>query len=132
MIELTGRRLGVDSRTARDYEAFRDGAALVELSARGRMRFSGAGARDALNGVLTCDIAPLAAGEGTYGAALTSKGKVVADVTVLAYADSLLIECAPAAWPGWQQLVAKYINPRLAARADETAITGAIGVFGPE
>src|SRR3954468_17379145 len=118
MIELTGRRLGVDAGTASDYEAFRDGAALVDLSARGRMRFSGAGARDALNGVLTCDVAPLATGEGAYGVALTSKGKVVADVAIFANADSFLVECSSSAWPGWQQLVAKYINPRLAARSD--------------
>ena len=108
MIELTGRRLGLDAEMAADYEAFHEGAALVDLTARGRMRFSGAGARDALNGVLTCDIAPLAAGEGTYGAALTSKGKVVADVAVFANADSFFVECSPSAWPGWQQLVAKY------------------------
>src|SRR4051812_26625517 len=132
MIELTGRRLGVDSRTASDYEAFRDGAALVDLSARGRMRFSGAGARDALNGVLTCDVAPLANGGGAYGAALTSKGKVVADVTVFAAADSFLVESSPAASPGWEQLVAKYINPRLAARTNETDTTFSIGLFGPE
>src|SRR3954464_10839618 len=103
MIELTGRRLGVDSRTVSDYEAFHDGAALVDLSARGRMRFSGAGARDALNGVLTCDVAPLSSGEGTYGVALTSKGKVVADVTVFATTDSFLVDSSPAASPGWQQ-----------------------------
>jgi tRNA-modifying protein YgfZ len=132
MIELTGRRLGLDAETAHDYEAFHDGAALIDLSDRGRMRFSGAGARNALNGVLTCDIAPLAAGEGTYGVALTSKGKVVADAAVFASADSFLVECSASAWPGWQQLVSKYINPRLAARKDESATMGAIGVFGPE
>ena len=59
MIELTSRRLGVDTSVAADYEAFHDGAALVDYSDRGRMRFHGAGARDALNGLLTCDVAPL-------------------------------------------------------------------------
>jgi tRNA-modifying protein YgfZ len=132
MIELTGRRLGVDAEMARDYEAFHDGAALIDFSGRSRMRFSGAGARDALNGVLTCDIAPLADGEGTYGVALTSKGKVVADVAVFASAASFLVEAPPASAPGWQQLVAKYINPRLAARIDESETTGSLGIFGPE
>src|SRR4051794_10711259 len=130
MIELTGRRLGLDAAMANDYEAFHDGAAVVDLSSGGRMRFSGAGARDALNGVLTCDIAPLASGEGTYGVALTSKGKVVADVAVFANDESFLVECSPSAWPGWQQLVSKYINPRLAARTDESETTAWLGIFG--
>jgi tRNA-modifying protein YgfZ len=132
MIELTGRRLGVDAEMARDYEAFHDGAALIDLSHRNRIRFSGAGARDALNGVLTCDVAPLANGEGTYGVALTSKGKVVADVCVFANADSFLVDAAPASSAGWQELVAKYINPRLAARSNESETTGSLGIFGPE
>ena len=132
MIELNGRRLGLDDELARDYEAFHDTAAAIDMGDRGRLRFTGAGARSALNGILTCDVAPLASGEGAYGAALTSKGKVVADVTVFAHEDSFLVECSAPAWPGWSQLVAKYINPRLAPRADETQSTAALGVFGPD
>jgi folate-binding protein YgfZ len=132
MIELNGRRLGLDDELARDYGAFHDAAAAIDLSDRGRMRFTGAGARNALNGILTCDVAPLADGQGTYGAALTAKGKVVADVAVFANEDSFLVESSVPAWPGWQQLVAKYINPRLAPRINETDTTGSLGVFGPE
>lgn len=131
MIELNGRRLGLDSEMASDYAAFHDGAVMIDMSDRGRMRFSGDGARNALNGILTCDLAPLIVGQGAYGVALTSKGKVVADVCVFANADSFLVECPVAAWPGWQQLVAKYINPRLAPRTDETETTGSLGLFGP-
>jgi folate-binding protein YgfZ len=132
MIELNGRRLGLDDGLARDYEAFHDSAAAIDMSGLGRMRFTGAGARGALNGILTCDVAPLASGEGAYGAGLTSKGKVVADVVVFVNEDSFLVECSAPAWPGWKQLVAKYINPRLAPRTDETQSTGAVGVFGPD
>ena len=57
MIELNGRRLGLDDELARDYGAFHDAAAAIDMSDRGRMRFTGAGARNALNGILTCDIA---------------------------------------------------------------------------
>jgi len=131
MIELNGLRIGVDDALSRDDEALHTAAAVIDLSDRGRMRFSGAGARNALNGILTCDIAPLLTGQGTYGAALTSKGKIVADVTVFADEDSFLVECSVGASPGWQQLVAKYVNPRLARRLDETEVTGVLGVFGP-
>jgi folate-binding protein YgfZ len=132
MIELNARRLGLDPNMASDYEAFHEGAAAIDMSDRGRMQFTGAGARNALNGILTCDLMPLADGQGTYGVALTSKGKVVADVSVFQRAETFWVEVSPPAWPGWRQLVTKYINPRLAARTDESDTTGAIGVFGPE
>jgi folate-binding protein YgfZ len=131
MIELTSRRLGVDASVTADYEAFHDGAALVDYSDRGRMRFHGAGAKDALNGLLTCDVAPLVNGHGTYGAALTNKGKVIADVAVFAMDESFLVEVPPAVWPAWKELITKFVNPRLSKRTDETALTSAIGIFGP-
>jgi folate-binding protein YgfZ len=131
MIELTSRRLGVDANVAADYESFHDGAAIVDLSDRGRMRFHGSGAKEALNGLLTCDVAPLSNGHGAYGAALTSKGKVIADVSVFAMDESFLVEVPSAVWPAWKELVAKFVNPRLSKRTDETELTGEIGLFGP-
>jgi folate-binding protein YgfZ len=131
MIELNGRRLGVDTTIAADYEAFHDGAAVVDYSDRGRMRFHGAGAKDALNGILTCDVAPLTTGQGAYGVALTSKGKIVADVCVYAMDESFLVECPPAVWAAWKDLVNKFVNPRVSRRTDETDLTAAIGLFGP-
>jgi folate-binding protein YgfZ len=131
MIELTSRRLGVDAGVAADYEAFHDGAAIVDYTDRGRMRFQGAGARDALNGLLTCDLAPLTNGKGAYGAALTNKGKVIADVAIYAMDESFLVEVPGAVWDSWKDLVAKFVNPRMAKRTDETALTCEIGLFGP-
>jgi tRNA-modifying protein YgfZ len=131
MIELTSRRLGVDASVAADYEAFHDGAAIVDFSDRGRMRFHGSGAKEALNGLLTCDVAPLSNGHGAYGAALTNKGKVIADVAVFAMDESFLVEVPSAVWPAWKELIAKFVNPRLSKRTDETELTCEIGVFGP-
>jgi tRNA-modifying protein YgfZ len=131
MIELTSRRLGVDASVASDYEAFHDGAALVDLSNRGRMRFHGAGARDALNGLLTCDVAPLTSGQGAYGVALTNKGKIIADVAVFAMDESFLVEVPAGVWVAWKDLVAKFVNPRVSRRTDETDLTAEVGLFGP-
>lgn len=131
MIELNGRRLGMDAGIAADYEAFHDGAALVDYSDRGRMRFHGAGAKDALNGILTCDVAPLGNGQGAYGVALTNKGKVICDVTIFAMDESFLVEVPAPVWPAWKDLVGKYINPRISKRTDETLLTSVVGLFGP-
>src|SRR3954469_16658997 len=131
MIELTSRRLGVDASVAADYESFHDGAAIVDFSDRGRMRFHGNGAKGALNGLLTCDVAPLSNGHGAYGAALTNKGKVIADVSVFAMDESFLVEVPSAIWTAWKELVAKFVNPRISKRTDETELTCEIGIFGP-
>jgi folate-binding protein YgfZ len=128
MMESHLNRVGLEIQD--DYDALHTGAALVDLSDRGRMRFSGKGAKSALNGVLSCDLESLTKGQGAFGVALTNRGKVVADVVVYDDGDSLVVECPAPAWPGWQQLVAKYINPRLAARTDETETTGELGIFG--
>ena len=128
---MTSRRLGVDASVSADYESFHDGAAIVDLSDRGRMRFHGSGAKEALNGLLTCDVAPLANGHGAYGAALTNKGKVIADVSVFAMDESFLVEVPNAVWPAWKDLVNKFVNPRLSKRTDETELTCEIGLFGP-
>src|SRR3954468_5210971 len=126
MIELNARRLGVDASVAADYEALRDGAAVVDLSRRRRMRFTGAAARDALNGILTCDMTAVTPGTGSYAVALTPKGKVIADVSVFASSDGFLIEVPEAAWPGWLDMVTKFVNPRMAKRSDESETTGEV------
>jgi folate-binding protein YgfZ len=131
MLELNARRLGVDATVAADYDALHDGAAFVELD-RHRVRFIGAGARDALNGILTCDVPAIQVGSGAYGVALTPKGKVIADVTVYAVASDYLVEVPGRAWAVWSDMVSKFVNPRLARRVDETSSTGEIGVFGPK
>src|SRR4051794_35679954 len=116
MIELNGKRLGLDAELTADYGALHSGAAMVNLSARGRMRFTGKSARDALNGILTCDLATLVPGQGAFGVALTSKGKIVADVIVTAHEDSFLVEASEPTAAAWRSLVAKYINPRISPR----------------
>jgi tRNA-modifying protein YgfZ len=59
----------------------------LELSGEDRVRF--------LNGLLTCDVKSLAAGQGTYGFLTSHQGKVLADAIVLAFADALWVELAP-------------------------------------
>jgi len=114
------------------YDAARSAAALIDRSDRVRIEFSGAKAVDTLNGLFTNDVAKLKPGAGLYAAALTNKGKVVADVRVFALADKYIVDTSAAAAPGFSAMIKKYVNPRLAAYRDVSAEFATIGVFGPD
>jgi folate-binding protein YgfZ len=61
-----------------------DELALIELIGEDRGRF--------LNGLMTCDVGSLAAGQGSYGFFTDRLGKILADGVVLALEDRLWIE----------------------------------------
>lgn len=133
MVELAGQNVvlsygGVDT----EYEALHRRAIVVNRSHRARMRFAGAKSAEVLTGLVTNDVTALVSGQGQYAAALTAKGKIVADVRILRLADSLLTDVSPRARDGWVGIVRKYVNPRLAKYADESAALQSIGVFGAQ
>ena len=114
-----------------EYAAIRDGAALVDRSARMRMHFAGAKPAETLTGLVTCDVLALGPGSGQFGAALTAKGKVIADVRIVARADAFLVETSEAAGPGFAAMIRKYVNPRLSKYADVSGVLRSVGVYGP-
>src|SRR5215470_14598973 len=44
-----------------------------------------------LNGLVTCDLAPLQAGQAAYGLAVTQKGRILSDLVVLLEADAAIV-----------------------------------------
>jgi tRNA-modifying protein YgfZ len=113
-----------------EYSALHNGALFFDRSDRTRMRISGPKAAELVTGMVTNDVSSLTAGEGQYAAALTPKGKIVADIRIFAFADSLLVDTSAAASAGWKEMVRKYINPRIAPYHDVTSEVADIGVFG--
>ena len=65
------------------YRVLREGAGLVDRSARGKLLVGGSDAIEFLQGQLTNDLAALAAGQGCYAALLDRKGHLQADTRVL-------------------------------------------------
>jgi tRNA-modifying protein YgfZ len=113
-----------------DYEALRTGAVLFDRSDRGRWRFTGPKAAETLTGLVTNDVLALQAGDGLYAAALTPKGKIVADLRIFRHGDEFLLDTGAAAAPGWRAMARKYINPRVAPFSETSAETADVGVFG--
>jgi folate-binding protein YgfZ len=113
-----------------EYSALHNGALFFDRSERLRLRISGPKAAELVTGMVTNDVSSLVAGEGQYAAALTPKGKIVADLRIFSLGDALLIDTSAAAAAGWKEMVRKYINPRVAPYHDVTSELSDIGVFG--
>lgn len=83
--------------------------------------FRGDKAAEALNGLITNDVSLLKVGEGQYAAALSPKGKVLADMLVIRIDENAFqMKLLHAAADSWLTLARKYVNPRLAKIADES------------
>ena len=113
-----------------EYSALHNGALFFDRSDRVRTRISGPRAAELLTGMVTNDVSALVVGEGQYAAALTPKGKIVADLRIFALEDGILVDTSAAAAPGWKDMVRKYVNPRLAPYHDVTPELSDYGVFG--
>ena len=134
-LELGGRDVVVAySDVAAEFAALRTAAIVVDRSFRGRMRFFGEKSGEALTGLVTSDVVATPAGHGHYAAALSAKGRVVADLRIFAMpvASSYLVDAPPRAWPGFLAMVKKYVNPRLSGYRDDSHAIRDIGVFGAE
>lgn len=132
-VDLAGQSVVLTySSAAAEYEALRRRAIVVNRSHRGRLRFTGEKAADVLTGLLTNDVHALSPGQGQYAAALTAKGRIVADMRLLRTADAFITDVSPRARDAWQAVVRKYVNPRLAKYSDESAALQVVGVYGAQ
>jgi tRNA-modifying protein YgfZ len=80
----------MDSASA--YAAATEGVALLDRSERGKLAVSGEERAAYLDSVLSNDIAAVAVGGGTDATLLTHKGRMLAEVRVLATEDELLLD----------------------------------------
>ena len=131
MAEVAGRPVVLHyGDAAGEYAALRVGAMLVDRSARGRLRIEGLKAAEMLTGLVTNDVQALTPGRGQYAAALTPKGKIVADLRIFAEPGSFLVDAAPRAHAGWAAMVQKFVNPRFARASDASSASRDFGIFG--
>ena len=103
------------------YHELRRSAAWFE--SRGRWTsVKGPKAAEALNGLVTNDVLNVPVGGGCHAVALSAKGKVVCDMLIVRTEDQAFHLTTLAEFTdAWLALARKYINPRLAKVADESA-----------
>lgn len=113
------------------YEAAQRSAAWFETDIRWS-RLKGPKAAEALNGLVTNDVALLAAGTGCYAAALTPKGKLICDMMIACNSpEDFSIGVSERGHSAWIDMVRKYVNPRLAKLSDEVDLV-TLAVTGPD
>ncbi|HEX4681813.1 MAG TPA: glycine cleavage T C-terminal barrel domain-containing protein [Gemmatimonadaceae bacterium] len=131
--EIAGQEIVLSFGDVRsEYAALRSGAIVIDRSHRGRIRFFGEKAGESLTGLVTNDVLGIAEGHGQYGAALSAKGRIIADVRIFASPDAYLVDTPPRAWPGLLSMIRKYVNPRVSGYRDESHALRDLGIFGVE
>ena len=115
---------------AAEYEALHTRAAGYSTEPSWAASREGARAGEMVTGMVTNDVSALAPGQGCYAAALTAKGKIVADVRVFVEEEGILIDAPPRAAAAWAAMVKKFVNPRIAPHSDESATLRDLGIFG--
>jgi folate-binding protein YgfZ len=91
-----------------EHRALREACGLVDRSWVARLEMDGADRVRFLNGLVTCDVKPLAPGAGAYGFVTQIKGRVLADLKVLALADRLWLELPAGAGEEISEHLGKY------------------------
>lgn len=92
-----------------EYLALSRDAALIDLSFRSRICLLGADREKFLHGQVTNEILRLAAGQGTYAALVTAKGKLETDLFVYKLQEELLLDFEPGLTQKISNRLSKYI-----------------------
>ncbi|MDB4993759.1 MAG: Folate-dependent protein for Fe/S cluster synthesis/repair in oxidative stress [Myxococcaceae bacterium] len=95
------------------------------------LRVTGGDRQSWLNGLVTCDLAPLRPGDAAYGLAVTQKGRILADVTVLLGADHLLLAVPASTEAELRAALDKYLIMEDVEVEPEAANVVVLGLHGP-
>lgn len=107
-----------------EHKALRESAGVLDFSFRGRLCLTGADRTRFLHGQVTNDVKKLRVGEGCYSAITTAKGKMQADLNILALQDELLLDIEPGLAKTVTQRLEKFIV------ADDVQVVDASGHYG--
>ena len=112
-------------------EALHRGAAILDLSARGRIVVRGRDRARLLHNLTSNDVKKMAEGEAFYAFLLSPQGRIQADLYLLCFAEHFLIDTEPELREKVIQHIRRYIIADQVELEDVTASTACIGVEGP-
>lgn len=104
---------------------------VVERPGHGTLVVVGPDARSWLNGLLTCDVASLAAGRGAWGLALSKQGKIIAETDVVAGEDAVYVCVSPERAAMLAEILDRHLVMEDAELSDRSAELGWVTLHGP-
>ena len=114
------------------YRALREGAGLLDRSARRKLLVAGPDAADFLQGQLTNEVEGLAPGEGCYAALLDRKGHMQADMRVLRLdPDKVWLDAEPEAGDAVERHLSMYRVGREVEVAEPEPERSILSLIGP-
>jgi len=113
------------------YDALRYRAALLDLTARGRLPARGRDRARFLHNVSSNEVKKLAPGAGCYAFLLTPQGRIQADLTLFCFEDHFLIDTEPELREKVRQQILRYKVADQVELEDVGDSTAAIGIEGP-
>ena len=115
-----------------EHHAVRQGVGIVDLSHRGRLRLTGSDRAAYLHRIISNDVEGLSVGEGNYATILTNRGKIIADMNMSVFEDSIGIETNAETTSILYQELDKYLIADDVTIEDCTESTSVVGIHGPK
>ena len=119
-------------RPSDGYHALRQGAALLDLTGRGKIRVTGEDRARLLHAMTTNHVEQLGPGQGCYAFFLNAQGRILADVHLLSLGGHFLLDTEPETARRVAEHLDKYIIADDVTLEDRTAEVATLGVEGPE
>jgi folate-binding protein YgfZ len=120
---------------AAEYAAIRESAGLAQRGDVARFRLWGRDPVKMMQGLITNDLAGAPEGQGVYGAMLTPKGRMIADLRAFRRSvdggTEVLLELAAEAAYGTREHLKKFVPPLFARWEDASDSTESLGLYGP-
>ncbi len=113
-----------------EYAAFKESCALVARADRAAVRVGGARPVEMLNGLVTNQVSDLGEG-GRHALLLSAKGRVLTDLRVFPFAETLLLDVPRKGLPNLLATLKKYLPPIYATYEDASDEMTLLGLYGP-
>ena len=114
------------------YEALRQAAAWIDLSARGRIRATGEDRKRLLHAMTTNHVEQMQPGESLYAFFLNAQGRILADAWISCAGDHLLLDTEPETRQKVYEHLDRFIIADDVTLEDVTEQTAEIAVEGPQ
>src|ERR1700733_13753810 len=101
--------MDVSAQVAAQVEAARTRALVVPSPLLGVLTVTGKDRQTWLNGLVTCDVAKLVAGDAVYGLAVAQKGRILSDLVFVADDARVLVVATRAELEGLRAAFDKYL-----------------------